>query len=355
MTPKNGPLPRKESLRILIIRLSAMGDVAMTSPVVAELRKSYPNVKIVMLTPAFLQPFFREIPDIEFFAPDFGGRHKGLKGVWQLSRDLGRFDIVADLHDVIRSKMLRRIMRFKGAKVSYIDKGREEKKELISFEQKKLVQLKSTVERYRDVFISLGFDLDPLLAPQRLHYPLGERVQTLYGQHSGICIGIAPFAQHKGKIYPLDKMREVISQLSKIVNVKIFIFGGGQVEKEYAENIELDFDAAVSAIGRMNLTEEIDLISSMDVILSMDSSAMHMASLVGVPVVSVWGATHPYAGFYGHGQNPEDIVQKDMPCRPCSIYGNKPCVYDDYHCMQEVEPQIVVGKICRRLGVEIPS
>lgn len=354
MIPPSGHLPESEPLRVLIIRLSAMGDVAMTAPVVAELRSAYPNVKIVMLTPAFLQPFFREIKDIEFFAPDFGGRHKGFKGVLRLSRDLGRFDLVADLHDVIRSKMLRRIMRFNGAKIAHIDKGRDEKKALVALEDKKLVQLKSTVERYRDVFVSLGFDIGRLQPPPRVRYQLNQKVEELYGQHSGIWIGVAPFAQHKGKIYPLDKMREVIACLSKLPDVKIFIFGGGPTEKQYAESVERDFTAAMSAIGRMKLIEEMELISHMDIVLSMDSSAMHMASLVGVPVVSVWGATHPYAGFYGNGQNPEDIVQVDIPCRPCSVYGNKPCAYSDYRCMQQIDPEVIVDKICNRLGIDSP-
>lgn len=145
-------------MRILVIRLSAMGDVAMSVPVVGALRKQYPEAQIVVLTPAFLQPFFRGIEALEFVSPDFTGRHKGLKGVLKLSSELGRFDMVADLHDVIRTKMLRRILRLRGAKVAYIDKGREEKKALVALENKKLVQLKTTVERYREVFLALGFE-----------------------------------------------------------------------------------------------------------------------------------------------------------------------------------------------------
>lgn len=215
-------------MRILVIRLSAMGDVAMSVPVVGALRKQYPEAQIVVLTPAFLQPFFRGIEALEFVSPDFTGRHKGLKGVLKLSSELGRFDMVADLHDVIRTKMLRRILRLRGAKVAYIDKGREEKKALVALENKKLVQLKTTVERYREVFLALGFDLPPIAVPPRVRYSLDAETEALAGAHEGKkWIGIAPFAQHQGKIYPLEQMERVIAMLSQMPGVRLFVFGGG--------------------------------------------------------------------------------------------------------------------------------
>ena len=219
-------------MRILVIRLSAMGDVAMSVPVVGALRKQYPEAQIVVLTPAFLQPFFRGIEALEFVSPDFTGRHKGLKGVLKLSSELGRFDMVADLHDVIRTKMLRRILRLRGAKVAYIDKGREEKKALVALENKKLVQLKTTVERYREVFLALGFDLPPIAVPPRVRYSLDAETEALAGAHEGKkWIGIAPFAQHQGKIYPLEQMERVIAMLSQMPGVRLFVFGGGAAER----------------------------------------------------------------------------------------------------------------------------
>ena len=342
-------------LRILVIRLSAMGDVAMTVPVVAALRQVAPKARIMMLTPSFLQPFFREIEGLEFFAPDFKRRHKGLPGIWRLSRDLGTFDMVADLHDVIRSKMLRRIMERRGARIAYIDKGREEKKALVSLEEKVRHPLKTTVERYREVFCSLGFDLPPIEAPARLYYELNADVRALAGERTRHWIGISPFAQHRGKIYPLDQMEQVIAWLSRLPETRLFIFGGGPAERAYAERMQATYPQVVSVIGRVRLAQEMELISHLDLMVSMDSSGMHMASLVGVPVVSIWGATHPYAGFYGLGQDPKDAVQLDMWCRPCSIYGNKPCAFDEYPCMMNLRPQMVVEKVCRKLGIVCPE
>ena len=174
---------------------------------------------------------------------------------------------------------------------------------------------------------------------------MSPETAQLAGVHDGKWIGIGPFAQHQGKIYPLDHMEQVIAKLSTYENVRLFIFGGGPVEREYSERMEQTYPRVTSVIGRIKLGQEMELVSNLDMMVSMDSSSMHMASLVGVPAVSIWGATHPYAGFYGLGQRSSACGQLDMACRPCSIYGNKPCVYGDYPCMKNIDPELVVKKV----------
>jgi ADP-heptose:LPS heptosyltransferase len=91
--------------------------------------------------------------------------------------------------------------------------------------------------------------------------------------------------------------------------------------------------------------QELILMSHLDVMISMDSANMHLASLTNIPVVSVWGATHPYAGFLGWKQSPDNAVQIDLPCRPCSIYGNKPCLRGDFSCMKNISPDLIVNRV----------
>ena len=93
------------------------------------------------------------------------------------------------------------------------------------------------------------------------------------------------------------------------------------------------------------LKEELSLIYQLDVMISMDSANMHLASLVNTPVVSIWGATHPYAGFMGWNQRIDNAVQIDLPCRPCSIYGKKPCYRNDFACMNQITPETIVEKV----------
>jgi len=95
-------------------------------------------------------------------------------------------------------------------------------------------------------------------------------------------------------------------------------------------------------VGKYKLVEELQFISGLDVMLSMDSAGMHLASLCNVPCVSIWGATHPYSGFVGFGQENNPQIQLDLPCRPCSVYGNKSCRYKDYRCLFSIEIEKVV-------------
>ena len=90
---------------------------------------------------------------------------------------------------------------------------------------------------------------------------------------------------------------------------------------------------------------ELALMSHLDVMVSMDSGNMHLASLVNTPVVSIWGATHPLAGFMGWGQSEQNAVQIDLSCRPCSVYGNKPCLRKDYACLHQITPAIITQRI----------
>ena len=80
--------------------------------------------------------------------------------------------------------------------------------------------------------------------------------------------------------------------------------------------------------------------------ISMDSANMHLASLVGTRCVSVWGSTHHFAGFLGYGQSVDDVVEvKDLTCRPCSVFGDKPCYRGDWACLQELDIQKINDKI----------
>ena len=340
--------------RILIIRLTAMGDVAMTAPVVEAFYRQYPDVKITILTTPFFRPFYRDVPGAEFVEFDKNGRHKGLQGIVRLWKDIRKqykIDAVADLHDVLRSKVLRTLFRLSGAHVAVIDKGRAEKRALTRPKNKVLKPLEPTTDRYADVFGRLGC---PVTVPEHAEHkraPVPVEITAVTGVKSGKWVGIAPFAQHEGKRYPLGLMEQVVGQLSRDERLTLFVFGGGLVEKEVAERWETAYPRTVSVIGKIKLAQELDLIAGLDVKITMDSSAMHMASLQGVPVVSVWGATHPYAGFMGWGQSMDNAVQLDLPCRPCSVYGNKPCMYGDYRCLHGIPPESIVEKVRNILGI----
>ena len=341
---------KKSINHLLLIRISSLGDVVMTVPVVAALRRAYPSLRISILTRPGYRRFFREITDIEFVCYDPEMRHKGLGGCFRLAGDIRSVgaDAVADLQDNLMTGTLCAILRAKGLRISTIDSGRAEQKAMTRRARKVLTPLAPMTERYRDAIVRLGLEFSMPCEEDVKVRAVPETITAAAGIKNGIWIGIAPFAKHKAKIYPIPSADTLIGILAASYG-KVFILGGGTHEKSFAEGMEKRHKNVVSVIGRLTVDEELDLIGNLDVVVTMDSASMHIASSVHVPVVSVWGATHPFSGFYGYGQNPADAIQADLPCRPCSVHGNKPCIFGNYRCLSSIEPQTIADAVARVL------
>lgn len=329
---------------ILVIRLSAMGDVAMTVPVLRALEQQYPELKLTVLTRPFFAPFFRDLKNVEVFPVDLKEKHKGVFGLYKLARQLNkgnRFYAIADLHCVLRSKVLKQFIRCK--RFVSIDKGRKEKRELTS--GKRFEQLKTTHHRYADVFEALGFpvDLSNPLFPHKIK--LNESIQSVIGEDAKKRIGIAPFAGHKGKQYPLGLMTSVIAVLSKDYN--IILFGGGAEEIDALNEMESDFSNVVNVAGKLTLDEELDVISNLELMLCMDSGNAHIAAMLGVKVITIWGVTHPYAGFAPFNQPYDYCLVADRmqyPKIPTSVYGNTyPEGYEN--AAGSIAPEMIIEKV----------
>ncbi|WP_317045207.1 glycosyltransferase family 9 protein [Formosa algae] len=333
----------KYTQHILVIRLSAMGDVAMSVPVLRALTTQYPILKVTVLTRPFFKPFFRDLDQVSVFGADLKGEHKGVFGLYKLSKSLKvlSVDAVADIHNVLRTKILK--MFFLGTAFVQIDKGRAEKKALtkgIVFKA-----LPTTVERYAEVFKKLGFPVNLSQPTFPKAVVLSEKLQTITGNHDVKWIGIAPFAAHDSKMYPIHKMEIVIEALSKEYNV--FLFGGGAKEVEILNGFQSKFNNVVNLAGQLNFNEELDIISNLDVMLSMDSGNGHMAAMLGKKVITIWGVTHPFAGFAPFNQ-PDDYAltadREKFPRIPTSIYGNTfPEGYEK--ASGTIAPETIVNKI----------
>ncbi len=339
----------KDDFHILVIRLSAMGDVAMVVPVISALIHQYPQLKITVLTKPLFIPMFAQLKNVEVFEADVKGRHKGVFGLWTLYKELlaHNIDAVADLHNVLRSKVLKRYFRFGGIPFMQIEKGRAEKKGLTAAKNKIFKPLKTTHERYTDVFGKLDFPLNLSNAIPLSKEELSEKTLKLVGSDTKKWLGIAPFAAFEGKMYPLHLMNEVIKKLDNTEKYKIFLFGGGKVEEKKLESLATQFKCCINVVGRLKFSEELALISNLDAMLSMDSGNGHLAAMYGIPVVTLWGVTHPYAGFYPFGQDADNALlanRKKFPLIPTSVYGNKmPEGYEK--AMETILPGDVVKKV----------
>lgn len=335
--------------RVLVIRLSAIGDVAMTVPVIYSAAKANPQDSFTVLTQVFLMPLFmNRPPNVEIVGINTRGSEKGFIGLLKFASALVKydFDIVLDLHNVIRTIIIRSFFKLSGKRVFALDKERKECQQLTAPKHKHLHPLRPVITRYADVFRAGGLNytetFTSLFEGRRADL---SGMEAVAGTKKGKWIGIAPFAKHRGKIYPTDDMEQVVASLSACEDYMIFLFGGRGYEEAVLEQWEFQYPRVKSIVGKYTLDNELALISRLDLLLCMDSANMHFASLVGTRVISIWGATHPYAGFYGYHQNPDDAIQLDLPCRPCSVFGQKPCLRGDWACMTQISPEKIVEKI----------
>lgn len=344
---------------VLVARFSALGDVAMTIPVVYSACAAYPDVRFVLVTrPSMTGIFLNSPSNLIVVGADVNSEYNGINGIRRLVDELvDRYSIDAfvDLHDVLRTKLMRLFCRMKGLKVSKLNKGRAHKRALTRRYNKVMLPLTSSRARYREAFFRIGLPVEDSFTG--LYGRGGSGDMDIISHIAGPAkpedekwIGIAPFAAHAGKIYPPEKMLEVIDILVTRLACRIFVFGGGGREKDIAGSWEEKHAQVTSLCGkRYGFPAELSLLSHLDVMLTMDSANMHLASIVGVPTISIWGATHPYCGFKGWHQSDADMVQLPLTCRPCSVFGDKPCFRHDMLCMQAIRPETIVKKLTEKL------
>lgn len=332
--------------RVLVYRLSSMGDVAMLASVMQETVEQNQNYEFIVLSHHFYQAFFEGIENVRFHGFHPKTKHKGFMGLIGLYRELKQYkaDYIADMHGNIRTTILKCFSSLEGRSFlsAKIDKGRKDKKEIIR--KKILKPLTPTVERYANVFRSLGLSiqLSHELRAYTREAPTEYREKIFRNKYN---IGISPFAQWPYKMWSLSKMKEAIHHLAADKSLGIFLFGGGENEKKIASQLKGEHENVINVIGTLSLKEELDLISNLDLMVSMDSSGMHMASLEGVRCLCLWGSTHPYLGFLGYGQALEDCIQVPHPNRPCSVYGDKSCDCDGIEAIDLIKVEEVTKRI----------
>jgi len=336
----------KKNENILVIRFSSLGDIAIMIPLLRVLFKTYPDLNLTIVTNKKIVPIFNEFKRIKVFLVDFNNKHKGFLGLWRLFKELNalKTSAVADLHAVIRSYVLGIFFKIKLYRLKRINKGRKEKKALTRRKKKVFKPLTTTLYRYSDVFRKLGFPVDFLNHefPDRLSLP--NKLIEKFNESKKLFIGIAPFASHIGKRYPLDLMQKVIGYLEK--EYQIFLFGYGEREILKLDIWEKAFSNVYNCSTNLNLEEQLKLISNLNLMISMDSFNGHLATNAGVPVITIWGMTHPFLGFSPFLQselNQIGINRNEYSHIPSSVYGNKiPKGYEK--AFRSISPLIIIER-----------
>lgn len=342
--------------KILVLRFSAMGDVMLLVPVIRSLVAAHHSVEVTVVTRPRFAAFFTGIERVKLFHADVDHQYKGLFGLRRLIRVLlatANYTLVIDMHDHVRTIMLRNLFKLAGKKVLVFKKGRKEKKARTRKEKKIIKPLPHTVERYKEVFTRAGFDFTLLPGPFLIPATDSRTAVTDWLSRNNLTkkekwIGLAPFAIHKTKIWPISNYPSLLDALKKKYGAKFFLFGGGEDEIDYFNDLhELFPDSCIVVAGQLKMPEEIALIHQLDLMICVDSSNMHLASLCGVPLLSIWGGTHPDVGFAPFGKTEESIIQisrEKLPCRPCSVFGKEVCHRGDFACLTQITVESVIVK-----------
>lgn len=313
---------------VLVIRLSALGDVALMAPVVKAYAEANTEVRFTVAGPPMLVPLFAGMPNVDYLGLK---KKQSFVKIYRALNAVGA-DTVVDLHKVNRVGFAIVLLRLRHLlnphyRIFALHKGKVSR--WLFLHHWRRTPRKRQYERYDDVFRRAGMKRGELL--------------NVKGEKCGAKIGVAPFAQHEGKIWSLERTEALVRMLGERGH-EVVLFGSKD-EAPVLEQWARHYKGVTSVAGRLPFAEELEIIRSLAVMVSMDSANMHFASAVGVPVVSIWGATHPDFGFYGYGQERTNALCANLECQPCSAFGQKPCRYGDYHCLQAITPEMVVKKI----------
>ena len=312
---------------ILIIRLSSFGDVAMTVPVISVFPK-----------------LFNQIPNINFLF--FENKHKNILGLFSITTEITRLkvDYIIDLHNVLRTKIIKGLINpFNLFKTPFfkIDKGRAEKKRIINGIGRK--KLKSMHQRYADVFSSLEMTLD--LNQFKPYKKLEIRNKNYSFLNSKKMIGIAPFAKHSCKEYSMENISKIINSING--KFCVVLFGAPGDEQGRLDKLAKQKDNVYSIAGKVVLSEQMAIMSNLSLMVSMDSANGHIATLFGINVISIWGATHPCLGYAAFGQSEQNSITPSLekyPRIPVSIYGAK-CPNEYIDAINDIRVEEVIKRI----------
>jgi len=313
-------------MKILVIRFSAMGDVALIAPLAHVLLKEHPSVNITILTRPHFIPLFYGNSRLSAIGVDIDSTYKGVLGLLRLYNQLKHtdYDLIIDLHDNIRSRLLSGFFRVSGTRIVRYDKRRSDRKKLLKDGISSTSSMPHTTELYRNAFLLAG--LNSNLSLQPLQSPLDwsivkTKLDIDLDDTNKLLIGIAPFAKHSSKMWPIEKIHLLINKISvKYPGTSFFIFGGGDQELIEIDKLIVDLPTAYNVGRLLNLEAQLTLMSQLGIMISMDSSNMHMAALMGTKVISIWGSTHPAFGFYPLF-NEGNMILPNAGYKPVSIFG----------------------------------
>lgn len=340
--------------RAVVLRFSAMGDVVLLLPSLCQVLAENPNLEIFMVSKAEFSPFFQGHPRLHFKGVSLADTYKGFRGSLRLARYIISLSptVLIDQHQSIRSLICRLYAFFYGIQTVVIRKEKWKKIRATRRFWKQKVHLTHMTVRYADTWRRAGWLSDASLDTNQMYImPSKEAEESILKKKKGEkWIGIAPFSQHKGKNWPIDYFVELIQTLlTSTPEVSIFMLGGRKEEERW--QVWIPNSVRIHSLAQDSFDTQFTYLKQCDVLVCLDSSNFHLANMLQIPTVSIWGATHPSLG-YGPFSLVENVVIQDdsLTCRPCTTYGKTTCFRGDFACLYQIHPAQVWEEVQRILN-----
>jgi heptosyltransferase II len=331
---------------VLAVRFSSIGDVLLTTPLLRAIRHRHPASQLSVVTKAAYAPLLSDNPYLNrVIAWD---PERGIVGLAVALR-VGRYTHLLDLHESVRTLALRALVP---GNWSGYPKHRIARTLLIHAKHNWYRDSKPVAERYFSAARQL--DVRPDGGPP--DFFLGEAARTdvdawldsvKVGQDRDI-VAVAPGAAHATKRWPASHWHTLIERL--VCQNYDVIAVGGPTDQALAETLSTHRSGRVaSAAGRFGLQGTGALLKRSAALVSGDTGVMHMATAVGTPVVALFGPTVREFGFFPYTPAAQ-VVELELPCRPCSSQGSAQCPLRHHRCLVEVGPDLVLSALSRCLS-----
>ncbi|WP_419800969.1 glycosyltransferase family 9 protein [Mucilaginibacter sp.] len=320
----------KKPLKILVIRLSSMGDVIYTTPVVRCLKLQLPGAEIHFLT----KPLFKYIYEGNPYLDKLLLLHENLNDtINEIKAE--NYDYLIDLHNNLRTS----IIKFKtGIPASTLIKH-PIKKWLYLKLRWNLLPGKHIVEQYLGTVLFLGVKNDgqPINYYVKQPYNLAGLLPVSHQKNFVVfIIG----ATHFTKRMPNEK---VIS-ICKRIDLPVVLLGGKDVEANGDEIASFTGKNIYNACGKISLDQSVFILTKAEKIIGFDTGLTHIAEAFAVPIASVWGSTVPeLVGVWPYQTKNAEVVGVDLYCRPCSKYGLEKCPLGHFKCMHDISDEQLIN------------
>ncbi|MCE9626715.1 MAG: glycosyltransferase family 9 protein [Candidatus Eisenbacteria bacterium] len=331
--------------RIAVLRLSSLGDVVLTLPVVHALRAAYPTAELDYWVKEEFADLVAHDPAITHVR-ELERDARKVEDLVSMSAELEKHDLIVDLHASSRTRLL--TFRQRGV-VLRTDSRRLQRARWIHARWTHPQPLPHVTERYAATLAPIGVPVNQ--APRVSVRPVTEawaQAERDSLAPAGVCVALAPGAAHETKRWPEERWCALEAALAGLGVGRMII--GTAAERRALPRL----DAQVSASGGAKwYTESIEraaaLLGVCTVAVTHDSGLMHLAAARGRPVVALFGSTSPVLGFRPVGEH-HTVICRELACQPCTLHGRKACPLGHFRCMTTIEPAEVLAAVQARLS-----